>query len=195
MMRKILESSSDYFCFQIIVLSKTFQSFQASPQSTNTVPLSINAPAFFSPLIAITSTTTNLTDLPSFDLTLYNSLDSQHRDYGQQLFTRISQHLASLNSSTASSPSSLRAARITGMILELRSSQIQQILNSETLLRLRIDEGINLLTTNSSISPQISLNQDSTTTTRDGKSLFNYHLIYFIYVESIIYIYFNRLLF
>lgn len=101
---------------------------------------------------------------------LYNSLDSQHREYGQQLYTRINQHL-SVNTNNSqqqqsSSSSSYRAARITGMILELRSSQIQQIVNSDQILRARIEEGLNLLagSNSSTVSPQILPSQEMTTT-------------------------------
>ena len=113
--------------------------------STNTQQLSVNASPFYSPLIVITSA--NLTELPSFDLNLYNSLDVQSREYGQQLFTKISSQLAGSSTPAANSSNTLssRAAKITGMLLELRTAQIQQLINSDSLLKIRIEEANSLL--------------------------------------------------
>lgn len=125
--------------------------------STSTTALSMNAPAFYSPLIAITSA--NLTDLPSFDLGFYNSLDIQHREFGQQLYAKINQSLVSAGQNTNTS---FKAAKIAGMILELRTSQIQQLINSEPLLKTRIDEGIGLIA--NSQPPQSPTNAQEPTT-------------------------------
>lgn len=141
--------------------SPSANSTSNSPQTPASIALSINAAAFYSPLIAITST--NLTELPSFDMALYNSLDAQHREYGQQLYTKINQQLTA-NGSQSNSSSSFKAAKITGMILELRSSQIQQLLSSDSMLKTRIDEGINLLANSQSQSPLTALNQEQTFT-------------------------------
>ena len=131
---------------------------EATADSTTAVTaLSVNAPAFYSPLIAITSA--NLTDLPSFDLGFYNSLDIQHREFGQQLYAKISQSLLNSGQNTNTS---FKSAKITGMLLELRTSQIQQLINSESLLKTRIDEGISLLA--SSQAPHSSTGTQEPTT-------------------------------
>ena len=107
-------------------------------------------------MIAITSS--NLAELPSFDLTLYNSLDAYHKESGQQLYTKINNVLSISNDNNSSA--NFKAARITGMILELRSSQIQQLLNSDAMLKAKIDEGLALLATPH--SPVASSHQPST---------------------------------
>jgi len=155
-----------------------------TPSSNNNgQQLSVNAPPFFSPLIAITSSALN--DLPSFDLSFYNSLDVQHREYGQQLFTKISS-LLSQNQQTPN-VNTFKAAKITGMLLELRSNQIQQLLSSDSLLKSRFDESCNLLasTTDSTTSSnssssgssifsnlQNSFNKSEQTLIRDDSPLF-----------------------
>ena len=104
-------------------------------------PLSANALPFYSPLIAITSST--LSDLPSFDLTLYNSLDSQYRDLGQQLYTKTKALLQQTQPQLANNTT--KVAKIVGMMLELRSNSVYQLITLDSLLRLRIDEALTLL--------------------------------------------------
>jgi len=154
-------------------------SAEGEPAATSSQQtLSVNAPAFYSPLIAITSA--NLTELPSFDLSLYNSLDAQHKDSGQQLYTKINQVLAAAGTASAS----YKAAKITGMILELRSSHIQQLLASDQLLRAKIDEGLALLapiptiadqhtpTYTSSVSVQLATAKSGAVASPDNAPLF-----------------------
>ncbi len=157
--------------------SSVTSAMESLTSSNSQQTLSINAPAFYSPLIAITST--SLSDLPSFDLSFYNSLDAQHRESGQQLYTKINQVLTTTGVSPSHTVSnSYKAARITGMILELRSSQIQQLLASEQLLKAKIDEGLALLTTPKSpvISNLTTNQQQSQQTTSTFTSAINVQL-------------------
>lgn len=133
--------------------SETNESSQDNTETnTTSPPLSINSPPFFSPLIAITSSALN--DLPNFDLSFYNSLDIQHREYGQQLFAKIS---SLLSQSQQSIPvNTFKAAKITGMLLDLRSNQIQQLLTSETYLKSQFDEACTLLVSSSNTTNQSS---------------------------------------
>jgi len=110
--------------------------------------------------------------LPSFDLSFYNSLDVQHREYGQQLFTKISSLLTAQQQSNAS-VNTFKAAKITGMILELRSNQIQQLLSSDSLLKSRFDESCNLLSNSDSAMFSVKADlQPSVSTALDDSPLF-----------------------
>jgi hypothetical protein len=150
------------------------QSIEAPTQSPSQgLPsLSTNARSFYSPLMAITSP--NLTDLTSFDLSLYNSLDIQYKEFGQILFTRINNYIQQQSTSTPPTTQDsqqqqqqqhyYKAAKITGMLLELRSSQIQQLINNIILFRQRVDECLILLI-NSTNSTTNESNIDNSTFT------------------------------
>lgn len=135
----------------------------ALSEMSNTSKLSTTAPPFFSPLM--TSTFPILADSNLFSLTFYNSLDKQYRELGQTMFERVFSYLQSQGTSSIvdsgnSNSISFRAAKITGMILELRFSQIQYLLGSEQALRLTIDEAAQALATTIGIPRDMDIATD-----------------------------------